>query len=86
MEIDFNPSRVPQAEPSQPATRQDAPAAATDGASFQVTAALQDKLKNLQSVRPEKVAQAQTLLSNPQYPPDDVLDRIAVLLAIHVQQ
>ena len=86
MEIDFNPSRVPQTGPSQPAPRQDATAAATDGTSFQVTAALQDKLKNLQAVRPEKVAQAQALVSKPQYPPDDVLDRIAVLLATHVQQ
>jgi hypothetical protein len=86
MEIDFNPSRVPQAEPSQPAPRQDATTTATDGASFQGTAALQDQLKGLQAVRPEKVQQAKGLVSDSQYPPDDVLDRIAVLLAVRLKQ
>jgi hypothetical protein len=85
MEVDFNASRVPRPEPSQPATRQDATTAATDEASFQVTAALQDKLKNLPAVRPEKVAQAKTLISDSKYPPNDVLDRIAVLLAAQLK-
>jgi hypothetical protein len=85
MEVGLNTSRVPGAEPSQPATRQDATAAATDGASFEVTAALQDKLKNLPTVRPDKVAQAKMLVSDLKYPPDDVLDRIAVLIAAQVK-
>jgi hypothetical protein len=85
MEIDFNPGRVPKAEPSQPVARQDAAASATDGTSFDVTSALQEKLKNLQAVRPEKVAQARLLVSDSAYPPDDVLDRIAVLLATRVK-
>lgn len=84
MEVDFNPSRVPSSGPSQPPARQDA-AAATDAASFDVTAALQDKLKNLQAIRPEKVELAKSLVSNPAYPPDDVLDRIAVLLATRLK-
>ena len=86
MEIEFNPSRVPKTEPSQPAPRPDATAAAPDGASFSVTAALQDKLKNLPAIRSEKVAQAKQLVSDSKYPPSDVLDRIAVLLAIRVKQ
>jgi hypothetical protein len=85
MEIEFNPSRVPATGPSQPAARQDGTASATDGTSFQDTQALQDQLKGLQAVRPEKVELGKTLASDPQYPPNDVLDRIAVLLAIHVQ-
>jgi hypothetical protein len=85
MEVDFNSSRVPRAEPSQPATRQGATAAATDGTSFEVTAALQDKLKNQPTVRPEKVDQAKMLVSDLKYPPDDVLDRIAVLLAAQIK-
>ena len=85
MEIEFNPGRVPKAEPSQPAARPSATPAADD-TSFQVSAALQDKLKNLPAVRPEKVAQAKALVSDTQYPPGFVLDRIAVLLAIHVKQ
>jgi hypothetical protein len=86
MEIDFNPSRVPKAEPSQPASRPDATAAATDGVSFAVTSALQEKLKNLPSTRPEKVALGKILVSDSKYPPSDVMDRIAVLLAVQVKQ
>ena len=85
MEIEFNPSRVPKVEPSQTAARANASASA-DKTSFPGSAALQDKLKNLSDVRPEKVAHAKGLVSNSQYPPDDVLDRIAVLLAINVKQ
>jgi len=85
MEIDFNPGRVPKAEPSQPVARPSASATA-DEASFPGSAALQDKLKNLSTIRPEKVAQAKALVSDSEYPPNDVLDRIAVLLAIHVKE
>ena len=85
MEIDFNPGRVPKAEPSQPAARPSATPAA-DEASFQVSATLQDRLKNIPDIGPEKVAQAKALLSDSKYPPNDVLDRIAVLLAIHVKE
>ncbi|HWD93893.1 MAG TPA: hypothetical protein VG938_16300 [Verrucomicrobiae bacterium] len=85
MEVGLNTSRVPGAEPSQPATRQDTTAAATDEASFEVTAALQDKLKNLPTLRPDKVEQAKMLISDSKYPPDDVLDRIAVLIAAKVK-
>jgi hypothetical protein len=85
MEIEFNPGRVPKMEPSQTAARPSATAAA-DGASFPVSAALQDKLKNLSDVRPEKVAYAKGLVADSAYPPNDVLDRIAVLLAINVKQ
>jgi len=83
MEIEFNPSRVPKVEPSQTAARPSA-AAPADEASFAVSAALQDKLKNISDVRPEKVAYAKSLVADAQYPPDDVMDRIAVLLATNV--
>lgn len=85
MEIEFNPSRVPKVEPSQTAARANAPASA-DQTSFPGSAALQDKLKNISDVRPEKVAYAKGLVSDVKYPPDDVLDRIAVLLAIKIKQ
>jgi hypothetical protein len=84
MEIDFNPSRAPKADPSQTVARQDAAAPATDETSFQETSALQDKLNNLPTVRPEQVARAKALLADSQYPPDDVMDRIAILIASHI--
>jgi hypothetical protein len=85
MEIDFNPSRVPKAEPSQPAARPSAPAS-VDGTSFQDTAALQEKVKNLPSTRPEKVAAAKALMADTNFPPDYVLKRVAVLLATNINQ
>jgi hypothetical protein len=85
MEIDFNPGRVPKVEPSQTAARPNA-AAPADETSFADSAALMGKLNSLSDVRPEKVAYAKGLVSDSQYPPDDVLDRIAVLLAINVKQ
>ena len=85
MEIEFNPGRVPKVEPSQTTARPSASASA-DEASFTGSAALQDKLKNIPDVRPDKVAYAKGLVSDSKYPPDDVLDRIAVLLAINVKE
>ncbi len=85
MEIDFNLGRIRKAEPSQTAARPNA-AAPADETSFTDSAALMDKLKNISDVRPEKVAHAKGLVADSQYPPDDVLDRIAVLLAINVKE
>src|SRR3569833_3175848 len=85
MEIEFNAGRVPKAESSKPVARPNAVAPADD-TSFPVSAALQDKLKNMPTVRPEKIAYAKGLVSDLKYPPGDVLDRIAVLLAINVKE
>ena len=85
MEIEFNPGRVPKVEPSQTVARPNASAAADD-TSFRSTPALQDKLKNQSDVRPDVVARAKELVSDSKYPPDDILDRIAVLLAINVKE
>ena len=86
MKINLNSGGVPKAEPTQPAARTDATAAATDGTSFQATSALTNKLKDLPAVRSEKVEKAKTLVSDSKYPPNDVLDRIAILLAARVKQ
>ncbi len=85
MEIEFNPGRVPPVEPSQTAARPSA-SAPVDETSFQGTEALQDKLKNQSDIRPDQVARARALVSDSKYPPNDVLDRIAVLLAINVKE
>lgn len=86
MEINFNPIGVPQPEASQPIARQDSTVAATntDSTSFQATSDLQSQLNKQPAVRPDQVANAQALVSNPNYPPSDVLDRIAVLLATNL--
>jgi hypothetical protein len=85
MEIEFNPGRVSKAEPSQSVARPSATPAA-DATSFQGSAALLEKLKNIPTVRPEKVAYAKGLVADLKYPPNDILDRISVLLAINVKE
>jgi hypothetical protein len=86
MEIDFNPGRIPKPESAQPIERQAAPPAASDAASFPTAASLKSALNNISLVRPEKVDQAKALVSATSYPPTDLLDRIAVLLAVHLKQ
>jgi len=52
--------------------------------SFDQTTSLQQTLRDTSQVRPEKVAQASALVADPSYPSDDVLDRLAGLLAQHI--
>ena len=85
MEIKFNPSRISQSESSPSTARRNAVPAASDSVSFASSASLKNQLNQIPSVRPEKVEQAQSLINSGKYPPDDVLDRIAILLAIHGQ-
>ncbi|MFO1476943.1 MAG: hypothetical protein U1F98_09870 [Verrucomicrobiota bacterium] len=86
MEIDFNPSRIARADLSQPLTRTSSTPAASDAASFSTATSLTDRVSELPLVRSDKVASAQAMVSHAHYPPDDLLDRIAVLLALHLTQ
>jgi len=52
--------------------------------SFDQTTSLQQTLKDSPQIRPEKVAQASALVADPSYPSDDVLNRMAGLLAQHI--
>ena len=88
MEIDFNPGQVPKPELSQPIARKGRIKAAADTARVEsppATDALRSKLNEISLVRPEKVSQAKTLISDVSYPPTELLDRIAVLLAVHLK-
>ena len=85
MEIEFNTGRIGNREAGQPVTRPSttATATATDSASFTSAATLERQLINVPTVRVDKVALAKTLITNPNYPPTELLDRIAALLAVH---
>jgi hypothetical protein len=85
MEVDFNPGRSPITGGNQPVVRREPSATATDNTmSFDQTTSLQQSLKDSSQVRPEKVAQASALVADPGYPSDDILDRLAGLLAQHI--
>lgn len=83
MKIEFNTSRIAKPETSQPAGRSSAPAPA-GGTSFPTVESLNRQLNGLAEIRSEKVALARDLISNPDYPPNYILDRIATLLALKV--
>jgi len=86
MKIDFNPSRIPKPELDQPVVRQATSATTSIGASSPASTSLQSKLNDIPLVRPEKVENAQALVSSTDYPPGYVVDRIAALLAQHINK
>jgi hypothetical protein len=85
MNIEFNPNNVGKPTPPQPAARQDATPPARDEAAFQNTVDLENKLRNIPLVRPERVERAKGLVTNVQYPPDEILVGLANLLAMHLE-
>ena len=85
MEIDLSPSRIQQPDLVQPVSRPGPAPAAVDTASLSASASLVSQLNNIPLARPEMVAQGQALTSDGHWPPDDVLDRIAVLLAVSIK-
>ena len=86
MEIEFNPNQVPTARVIGPAKARQVETASGDAPALQGVADLQQKLQDLPMIRPEKMAAAGQLLSNVQYPPDQLLNGIAHLLAIQLSQ
>ena len=84
MEIEFNPGRVGKSESALPAVRSDTARASSPEAPFPNTDAVEAKLKDIPLARPGKVEHAKPLVSNLKYPPDQVLDSIATLLAMNI--
>jgi hypothetical protein len=87
MEIDTNSGRVAQPGYPQSVTRpKSSPSTSTQADSQTATTDLTNRLQQLPLVRPEKVSEAKKLLLDDKYPPEDVLDRIAVLLAVRLDE
>jgi hypothetical protein len=87
MEIDFNPSQLPAPRASGPTARaQASPATALPAPQLQGMAELQNKLNQLALTRPDKMAAAQSVIEGVQYPPEELLNGIAHLLAIKLTQ
>ena len=84
MQIEFNTSRITKPNAGQPVSRQDTTPSATDTTSFTAAATLEAQLKDVPAVRTDKVALAQSLISNPDYPSAGVLDKVAGLLSAHI--
>ena len=85
MEVDFNPGLSPITGGSQPVVRREPSVTKADQTmSFDQTKSLEQTLRDSAQVRPEKVAQASALVADAGYPSDEVLNRLAGLLANHI--
>jgi MoxR-like ATPase len=83
MEIEFNPGVRTNTGISQSVARQENTQPAENTMPFERTQALEKTLKDT-PVRPEMVARASALVADANYPPDDLLGKIAGVLANHI--
>ena len=87
MEIEFNPSQLPASRASGAASGSPArPPDALPAPQLAGMAELQSKLDQLALTRPDKMGAVEPLVSNVKYPPDELLNGIAHLLAIKLKQ
>ena len=87
MEINFNPGRVSDPGTSQPIARGPSTPSTSEatGLPHERAQALEQSLRDAPQVRPEVVERAKALVNDIQYPPDEMLDRLSTLLALHVK-
>ncbi|HZR17591.1 MAG TPA: hypothetical protein VFE51_09715 [Verrucomicrobiae bacterium] len=86
MEIDFTPSQPAGPTPAGQVKARPQATVATDSSQLQGVAELQRKLNDLALTRPDKMAAASNALADVKYPPDELLNGIAHLLAIKLMQ
>lgn len=86
MEIEFNTARPAATAASQTVARRETAPSVREGEPFERAAALEKALKEIPLVRPEKVARGRSLVADIKYPPEETLDRIANLLALHIRE
>ena len=86
MEVELNPGRIANTGVNQPVKRQEpTPQPAENTMSFERIQALETNLQAAPKIRPEAVARASALVSDANYPPDELLNKIAGVLASHIQ-
>jgi hypothetical protein len=85
MEVEFNVGLAANNPVSQSPVRRESTQPATSAMSFENTQALEQTLKETSTVRPEAVQRATALLSDADYPSNDVLNRVATVLAQNIQ-
>ena len=86
MEIEFNPSLTVTNNPVGPSTVRPVSTQPGENAMpFENTQALEQTLKETSNVRPDVVAKAAALVSDPNWPTDESLNRVAGVLAQNIQ-
>ena len=86
MEIEFSPNQMSTPGTTNVAKTRPLPADSNGAPPLQGVAELQKKLNQEALSRPEKIAAARQVLSDVKYPPDQLLNGIAHLLAIKLNQ
>ena len=84
MEIELNTNRLSSVSPASPPQKAREAAPAGDEANFSGTQALAEALAHLPETRPEVIQRARELVGSAKYPPDDMLNRIARLVAMEL--
>ena len=84
MEVDFNAGLTGNRPVGQSPVRREPAQSAASAMSFNNTEVLEQTLKETPTVRPEAVNRAAALLSDPDYPSDEVMDRVATALAQNI--
>ena len=86
MEVEFNPGRNTNVGASQSADRRVVIQPVESTMSFDRTQALEESVKAIPQVRPEKVAQASALAADPNYPSNILLNKMAGLFAANLSE
>lgn len=86
MEIEFSPNQFPVARPNRPVQGTTAAGSQSNGGAPQGVAELQRKLNELALTRTDKLNNLQPAVSDVKYPPEELLNGIAHLLAIKLTQ
>ncbi len=86
MEVNLNPGQSVNAETAQPVARPTQPQTVTPAMSFERTSALESRLQQVSSLRPEKVLMASSLAADPNYPSENQMTQLAGLLASKLGQ
>jgi ABC-type uncharacterized transport system involved in gliding motility auxiliary subunit len=81
MKIEFNPSRATNPAAAQPAAQPPAAQPAGDTASLGNSEALKAAVNNVSLVRADKVAAANALVADPNFPTDAMLRSVASIIA-----
>ena len=84
MQIDFNTNRIANSGLNKPIHRQEGTPSSTDTTSFTAAAALNAQLNDVPAVRTDKVALAKSLIKDPDYPPAELLDKVANLMSQNI--
>ena len=84
MEINSNLKAEPLGG-RMPPVRSSAAVSQANNALFDGAAKLEMGLKETPAVRPDVVARARELISDPSYPPQEMVRKISLLLAMHME-